>query len=139
MFDMKKKLEIIAQGLQFPEGPAFDSMGKLWCVDIDGGNLVRCDEHKMEKIPTGGAPNGLLFDREGIAWFCDAGLNAIRCYHPEENRFWTVVNCLQHKPLDKPNDLAFDAVGNLLFTCPGNSRKEPSGYVCCYSTKGVLT
>ena len=41
--------------------------------------------------------------------------------------------------MDKPNDLAFDAVGNLLFTCPGNSRKEPSGYVCCYSTKGVLT
>jgi len=39
--------------------------------------------------------------------------------------------------LDMPNDLAFDERGNLLFTCPGNSRKEPTGYVCCANSKRV--
>ncbi|MDO9256859.1 MAG: SMP-30/gluconolactonase/LRE family protein [Bacteroidales bacterium] len=32
--------------------------------------------------------------------------------------------------LNKPNDLAFDGEGNILFTCPRDSRSEPTGYVC---------
>lgn len=27
-------IRILASGLNFPEGPAFDSKGNLWCVEI---------------------------------------------------------------------------------------------------------
>ena len=39
--------------------------------------------------------------------------------------------------LAHPNDLAFDSLGNLLFTCPGESRTSPTGYVCALSKEGV--
>lgn len=41
------------------------------------------------------------------------------------------VTSFEGAPLAKPNDLAFDSAGNLIFTCPGNSVSEPEGYVCC--------
>ncbi len=51
-------------------------------------------------------------------------------------RVHSVVGSVDGHDLDAPNDLAFDAAGNLLFTCPGNSRQQPTGYVCCLSATG---
>jgi sugar lactone lactonase YvrE len=45
---------------------------------------------------------------------------------------------VEGRPLNEPNDLAFDRRGNLIFTCPGNSRQEPTGDVCCLSPAGQL-
>jgi gluconolactonase len=133
------KVEILAEGLDFPEGPAFAPNGELWCVEVMGGNLVRWSELGIERFATGGAPNGLAFDRHGLAWFCDAEQCAIRTFDPTTQQFQTVADSIDGHPLFKPNDLAFDARGNLLFTCPGDSRYEPTGYVCCLSTSGELT
>jgi gluconolactonase len=40
---MSHKIEIIAEGLQFPEGPAFDLERNLWCVELKGEGLVAFD------------------------------------------------------------------------------------------------
>ena len=133
------KVELLAEGLDFPEGPAFAPHGELWCVEVMGGNLVRWSERGLERFATGGAPNGLAFDRHGLAWFCDAAQCAIRTFNPTTRQYQTVADSIDGQPLFKPNDLAFDARGNLLFTCPGDSRYEPTGYVCCLSTSGELT
>jgi gluconolactonase len=133
------KVELLAEGLDFPEGPAFAPNGELWCVELKGGNLVRWSEQRLEQFATGGAPNGLAFDCHGLAWFCDAGQCAIRTFDPTTRQFKTVVDSIDSQPLCKPNDLAFDARGNLLFTCPGDSRLEPTGYICCLSASGELT
>jgi gluconolactonase len=133
------KIEVLAEGLDFPEGPAFTPDGELWCVELKGGNLVRWNEQGHARFATGGAPNGLAFDRYGLAWFCDAQQCAIRTFDPSTRQFKTVVDALDGQPLYKPNDLAFDARGNLLFTCPGDSRHAPTGYVCCLSASGELT
>ncbi|MDR9382400.1 MAG: SMP-30/gluconolactonase/LRE family protein, partial [Natronomonas sp.] len=40
-----------------------------------------------------------------------------------------------------PNDLAFDAEGNLVFTCSGHPEdapNEPTQYVCCYLPDGTI-
>lgn len=128
---MKTKIEIIATGLNFPEGPAFAPDGTLWCVELKGGNLVRWQHGGLQKIPTGGAPNGLACDSDGILWFCDSELNAIRKYDSSSGLFTTIIDQIDGKPLFMPNDLAFDPLGNLVFTNPGDSRTVPSGYVCC--------
>jgi len=132
-------INILAQGLDFPEGPAFAPDGRLWLVELKGGNLTRVAGGKLERFATDGAPNGLAFDHCGVAWFCDAGRNAIRTFDPTTGEFKTVVDSIDGAPLFKPNDLAFDSAGNLVFTCPGDSRQEPTGYVCCLKPDGAVT
>lgn len=130
---------ILAEGLNFPEGPAFAPNGELWCVELKGGNLVRWSERGIERFDTGGEPNGLTFDNRGVAWFCDAGQCAIRTFEPATGLYNTTVHSIDGVPLFRPNDLVFDGRGNLIFTCPGDSRREPTGYVCCFSASGELT
>ena len=131
-------MKLLAEQLNFPEGPAFAPDGSLWCVELKGGNLVRFHASGVQRFATNGEPNGLTFDQQGVAWFCDAGQNAIRTFDPMTNTFSTMVDRIAGKPLFKPNDLAFDTVGNLVFTCPGDSRTEPTGYVCCLTPQRAL-
>jgi len=124
-------VKVLADGLDFPEGPAFDLEGNLWCTELGAGNLVRWSEGKVERIPTQGRPNGLSFDRQGRAWVCDSGQNSIRRYTPETGVWKTIVDNIDGLPLQSPNDLAFDRDGNLVFTCPNFADTRSTGYVCC--------
>lgn len=135
---MTAKVEILIDGLQFPEGPGFDEQGNLWFVEIEGGNLNCLSGGDRFKYDTGGSPNGLTFTESGNILICDAGQNKILLFEPVKEKFSTVVEEIDGQPLTKPNDLAFDSSNNLLFTCPGNSRQEPEGYVCCLSKDGEL-
>jgi gluconolactonase len=133
-------LEVLASGLDFPEGPLFDASGNLWCVEMKAGRLACLDTHGgLHRYSVGGAPNGLAHDAAGGIWFCDADRNAVRRLEPRSDTCGTIVDRIGGRPLDRPNDLAFDAAGNLLFTCPGDSRIEPSGYVCCLAANGTCT
>ncbi len=130
--------KLLAQQLQFPEGPAFDANGDLWFVELEGGCLTRWSNGDLTRHTCGGSPNGLAFDARGRAWFCDAGQNAVRCYDPAAGQSTIIVDQIDGAPLLMPNDLAFDRSGNLLFTCPGDSGDTPAGYVCCLRPDGTL-
>ncbi|NJO01722.1 MAG: SMP-30/gluconolactonase/LRE family protein [Bacteroidia bacterium] len=71
--------------------------------------------------------------------FVIAGQNAIRRFKPKDHIFETLATHVDQEMLNKPNDLAFDALGNLVFTCPGNSRQEPTGYICALQPDGRVT
>jgi gluconolactonase len=133
------EMHILAEGLRFPEGPTFAPDGALWCVELKGGGLCRWQDGALTRIPTGGEPNGIAIDAQGRVWFCDAGQRSVRRHDPREGSTVTVVDHLDGQPLGKPNDLAFDAVGNLVFTCPNDGRTEPVGYVCCLTPEGHLS
>jgi gluconolactonase len=131
---------VIARGLDFPEGPMFDAAGDLWCVELKAGRLARLGrDGALDRFVVGGAPNGLALDAAGGVWFCDADRDAVRRLDPATGETATVVQTVDGHALDRPNDLAFDAAGNLVFTCPGTSRTEPTGYVCCLSPDGACT
>lgn len=117
---------LLAADLAFPEGPAFAPDGTLWCVELKGGALVAWRDGVPTRHTVGGAPNGLAFAPDGAAWFCDADAGAIRRYDPTTGATTDIVADAR---LDRPNDLAFDGHGRLVFTCPGNSRTEPTGIV----------
>ena len=131
--------EVLADGLAFPEGPAFAPDGALWWSEIDGGCLGRWRDGAAERIAIGGRPNGLAFDGEGRVWICDGGERSIRRHDPRTGETETVLDRIEDEPLAKPNDLAFDPLGNLLFTCPNDARQDPVGYVCCLAPDGVPT
>lgn len=132
------KINVIVERLRFPEGPAFDASGALWAVELKGGGLVRCVDGECETVETGGGPNGIAIDVNGRVLFCDAQKCSIRRYDPSTGETETLVGFVDGEVLNKPNDLCFDADGNLLFTCPGNSRQEPTGYVCAMSPAGAV-
>ena len=127
---------VLAKGLNFPEGPAFDSQGRLWIVELKGGNLAYLENGKLTRIPVGGEPNGIAIDGEGRIVFCDAGNCSIRRHDPATGETVTMVDSVYGERLFKPNDLAFDTADNLVFTCPGDSRTEPTGYVCVLTAAG---
>ncbi len=135
---MNDNIKLLADGLAFPEGPAFDSRGVLWCVELQGGGLVRLIDGKVKRFETGGAPNGLTVDKQDRLWFCDSDdeINAIRRLLPGSGRVDTICQTADGRPLNKPNDLAFDAVGNCIFTCPNYTKDQPPGFVCCLRPNG---
>jgi gluconolactonase len=130
------EIRVLAEGLDFPEGPAFDPAGDLWCVELHGGNLVRWSEQGVRRYPTGGRPNGLWFDSSGMAWFCDSGQNAIRTFDPRTRTFNTTLPAINGVTLGGPNDLIDAGTGNLIFTCPNHAENDPVGYVCCVTPIG---
>ncbi len=129
-------VHVLAEGLAFPEGPAFDPQGYLWCTELGAGNLVRWAEGEWVRISTGGRPNSLAFDRQGRAWVPDSEQNAIRRYDPADDTWETLLADLDGRPLLSPNDLTFDAKGNLIFTCPNFASEASDGYVVCLKPDG---
>ncbi len=136
---MNPRVTVLATGLDFPEGPAFAPDGSLWCVEARGGALVRWSASGIVRHNSGGLPCGLAFDASGRAWFCDARQMAVRWYDPRRDVWETVATTVHGAPLNAPNDLAFDALGNLVFSCPGDSRFEATGSVCCLRPDGAVT
>lgn len=128
---------VLGRELRFPEGPAFAPDGTLWCVELKGGALVELRAGQVRRHTVGGAPNGLVFAPDGVAWFCDADAGAIRTYDPGTGQSRTMAG--GDPELDRPNDLAFDGKGHLVFTCPGNSREEATGTVWSLDQWGALT
>ena len=133
--DQTKK---IVSDLKFPEGPAFGLDGSLWAVELKGESLINLTIGKLNRYYVGGSPNGIAIDKLGRIWFCDSEQNTIRRFNLQTGQTETIISKVEGEDLNKPNDLAFDAVGNLVFTCPGNSRQEPTGYVCVLKTDGTI-
>jgi gluconolactonase len=129
---------ILIDGLRFPEGPAFDRHGNLWAVELKGGGLIRWWDESWQRISTGGAPNGAVVDARDRVVFCDAEQCSLRRYDPSTLAIETLVDSVDGQRLFKPNDLAYDSVGNLVFTNPGDFRSEPSGYVCVLTPAGAV-
>ena len=121
----------LLSGLSFPEGPVFDFDGNLWFVEIKGGNLSKWDGEKLERFDVDGTPNGAAIDKQGMIWFCDSGRGEIRIFNPVNKSFKTLCNQTDTGiRLKRPNDLIFDAVGNLLFSDHADGREEPVSTIC---------
>lgn len=144
--------EILAEGLQFPEGPIAMPDGSVILVEIKRGTLSRVWNGKIEVIAEiGGGPNGAAFGPDGavyitnnggFAWHDAGGLmipgNAAPDYTTgriervdlatgKVERLYESVN---GERLSGPNDIVFDKQGGFWFTDLGKWRprvKERGG------------
>ena len=134
---MELKWEKVADNLVFPEGPAWNGKDALFFSNCHGGFISRLDEKGCEVwLRAQEEPflftktNGMTFGKDGALYACDFGRKAILRFDVEKKTSTVYAELTDGKKLNGPNDLAFDAKGNLYFSDPGKySRTERNGGV----------
>lgn len=113
------KVERLASGFLFTEGPARDSEGNVFFSDIPNERI-----HKWSldgKLTTfrenSGKANGLYFDREGNLLACEGGNRRVTSISPD-GQVTVLADSYQGKKLNSPNDLWVDPKGGVYFTDP---------------------
>ena len=123
------KFEKVLDGLHFPEGPAWDGDGSLYVSSCYGGYITKITGNESSKFVDSSnttnfkQTNGLTVYKDGNIYACDYGLGAILKISPngEPEVF---INGFEGNRFNRPNDLAFDAAGNLYFTDPKSYGKD---------------
>ncbi len=138
----EKMFQKVIDGLNFPEGPAWDGNGNLYVSSCYGGYITKISGDssttfiKASENPfTIKQTNGLTFDKEGNIYACEFGIGAILKILPD-GKSEIYASGYEGKRFNKPNDLAFDRNGNLYFTDPNKyDKKDPDGKVYMISAK----
>ena len=138
---LKNKVAKVCAGLRFPEGPAWDGKGHLIVSNCQADYITRVSldgkiDQKWMTASAGDQPftwkgtNGMTYGRDGSFYVCDNKRKAIVEVSPKLQCKAYALSCDDH-PLNGPNDLAFDAHGNLYFTDPeGSDLQHPIGQIC---------
>jgi gluconolactonase len=137
-------VEVVAEGLLFPEGPIALPDGSVILVEIAGGRLSRVypDGRTEVVAETGGGPNGAAYGPDGRIYVCNNGgfdtvvrdgrvriaetlssyvggsIQAVDVVSGEVETLYTEVDGV---PLKGPNDLVFDRSGGFWFSDHGKT------------------
>ena len=113
------KVERLASGFLFTEGPACDAEGNVFFTDIPNARI-----HKWSldgKLTTfrenSGGANGLYFDRDGNLLACEGGNRRVTSIS-SDGKVTVLADSYQGKKLNSPNDLWVDPKGGVYFTDP---------------------
>src|SRR5271166_4861926 len=106
----------------FLEGPSFDRVGNLYCVDLVFGRIFCVDTKGKFHVVVeyDGEPNGLKIHRDGRLFIADRR-HGIIVIDPTTKRIQSIVERYDLEPFKGPNDLIFSPAGDLYFTDQGMS------------------
>lgn len=153
---MTSRLQEIAGGLRFPEGPIAMPDGTLLLVEIEGRTLTRVGtDGRVERlVRLQGGPNGAAIGPDGKVYICNNGgfkwhesaEHGIRPIGQADDyaggwietvdlatgRVERLYERTEAGPLRGPNDLVFDRQGGFWFTDHGKTRARDvdRGSVC---------
>ena len=130
------KVEIIAGGFQFTEGPLWLEKEKMLLLsDVPGNTIYKWTEAKGKEVyvkpggytdtaKRGGfmGPDGLILSHDGKLLVCQHGDRRIAMMdaplNAPQSKFITVAGTYNGKRLNSPNDLFLTATGDIYFTDP---------------------
>lgn len=139
-------MKILAEGLGFPEGPAWSEREqRLYFTDWQGNRILswdgKCIEHVFSPEP-GGGPSGLGLSPEGNFWLSLYDARKLACYSSKGEALVEVTH-YQGQPFRGVCDLAVDSHGGVYFTDSGDFGGDwinghPAGMVYYLAPSGDL-
>ena len=141
-------IELIAEGLEFPEGPIAMTDGSVILTEIKGQRLTRVTPagRKETVVETAGGPNGAAIGPDGAIWITNNGGSfvwlerdgltipgptppshtggMIQRFDMNSGKLETVYDACDGKRLVGPNDLVFDKSGGFWFSDHGCSTED---------------
>lgn len=114
------KLELLADGFKFTEGPAKDADGNIFFTDQPNDRILKWDVEKEELttfLEPAGRSNGLYFDKDGSLLACADGENQLWRITPD-GEHTVLVNAYEGALYNGPNDLWIDDNSGVYFTDP---------------------
>jgi gluconolactonase len=116
--DQKAKLETVATGFGFTEGPMWDPSGFLYVSDETINKIFRVyPDGRKEEVIALGDPDGNTFDRKHRLIDCASVLRAIIAVTPD-GKYKILADHYDGKRLNSPNDVIVGPDGALYFTDP---------------------
>jgi len=125
------RFEELAEGLNHPEGVAWDPVGERVIAGGEGGELygVSLDGDVEVLAVSGGSMLGVAVDGVGRIYACDDGRGEVARFDPRSGELSTYARAPDGGELDTPNMLAFDDGGALYVTCSGEEDPDAAGIV----------
>jgi gluconolactonase len=144
-------MELVAEGLDFPEGPIAMADGSVILTEIRGARLTRVHADGAREVlaQMDGGPNGAAIGPDGAVWICDNG--RAFSYHEQDGLIIPGATPADHQPgsirrydlatgrletvyggLIAPNDLVFDETGGFWFTDHGVSTPDGRRFGALY-------
>ena len=118
LIDHDAKLQSLATGFGFTEGPMWDPAGFLYVSDETLNKIFRVEANGEKKeIIALGDPDGNTFDREHRLIDCASVLRAIIAVTPKGN-YKILADRYEGKRFNSPNDVIVGPDGALYFTDP---------------------
>jgi gluconolactonase len=118
IIDGSAKLETVATGFGFTEGPMWDASGFLYVSDETLNKIFRVyPDGKKEEVIALGDPDGNTFDRQHRLIDCASVLRAIIAVTPE-GKYKILADRYEGKRFNSPNDVIVGPDGALYFTDP---------------------
>jgi gluconolactonase len=118
LLDRDAKLEKIATGFGFTEGPMWDPAGFLYVSDETINKIFRVfPDGRKEEVIALGDPDGNTFDRKHRLIDCASVLRAIVEVTPD-GKYKILADHYEGKKLNSPNDVIIGPDGAIYFTDP---------------------
>ena len=113
------KVEKLADGFLFTEGPAADAKGNVYFTDQPNDRImVWSISGKLSTfMQPSGRSNGLSFDKDGNLWACADQKNELWCITPDR-KITVIPSKYRENLLNGPNDLWNTPDGGVYFTDP---------------------
>ncbi len=144
LFDRNAKLQTVATGFGFTEGPIWDPAGFLYVSDETLNKIFRVSpDGKKQEVISLGDPDGNTFDRQHRLIDCASVLRAIIAMTPD-GKYTILADRYEGKKLNSPNDVIVGPDGALYFTDPtldlvaGEKQEIPFQGVYRLDEKGIV-